>query len=89
MKSANLMTLVALTAVSVMLAIIACGPSVPQYQFVGDGAVDRTPESGSAVPPGSKYSVQATQPVYASWPTRPSSTSVSKPESTEGIRRWR
>ena len=69
MKSAKLMRLVAMAAVSVVLVIIACGPSALQHQSEGDGAVDRTPESGSEVSSGSKYFV---------WPTQPPPTSVSR-----------
>ena len=72
MKSAKVMRLVAMVAVSVVLAIIACGPSAMQHQSEGDGAVDRTPESGGAVIPGSKDFVQLT-----SWLTQPPPVPVS------------
>ena len=77
MKSAKLMRLVAMVAVSVVLAIIACGPSALQHQSEGDGAVDRTPEFGSVVTPGSKDFVQLT-----SWPTHLLPTSVSRARPT-------
>ena len=62
-----------MSAVSVVLVIIACGPSALQHQSESDGAVDRTPESGSAVSSGSKYFV---------WPTQPPPTSVSRARPT-------
>ena len=71
------MRLVAMAAVSVVLVIIACGPSAVQHQSEGDGAVDRTPESSGAVTLGSKDFVQLT-----SWPTRLLPTSVSRARPT-------
>ena len=66
-----------MAAVSVVLVIVACGPSAVQHQSEGGGAVDRTPESGSAVTPGSKDFVQLT-----SWPTHLLPTSVSRARPT-------